>query len=200
MFRPAGLDGKQFAAGEGFEFSLHVFERSCGAWEDYVRALKEWGRGRAALDEVERSRVRVDLGATHADVNRVRVDFVTPTELKSGAQVVAEPEFRVLLARVRDRLSTLTSFYGSGALPIDFAEFGERAGRVRIEASCLTPVHAERVSSRTGQKHSIGGFTGFAEYSGDLAQFIPFLEAAQYTGVGRQTTWGKGEIRLSRLD
>jgi hypothetical protein len=56
-----------------------------------------------------------------------------------------------------------------------------------------------RRSSRTGQAHGIGGFSGFAEYEGDLAEFVPWLEAAQWTGVGRQSVWGKGEIRLQRL-
>jgi CRISPR/Cas system endoribonuclease Cas6 (RAMP superfamily) len=52
----------------------------------------------------------------------------------------------------------------------------------------------ERRSSRTGQTHSIGGFVGEAEYEGDLAEFVPYLKAAKWVGVGRQTVWGKGEI------
>jgi hypothetical protein len=60
-------------------------------------------------------------------------------------------------------------------------------------------VDIRRHSSRTGQTHGIGGFTGFAEYEGNLAEFLPWLEAAGATGVGRQAVWGKGEIRLQRL-
>jgi hypothetical protein len=63
----------------------------------------------------------------------------------------------------------------------------------------MQSVDIRRRSSRTGQTHGIGGFTGFAEYEGDLAEFLPWLEAAQWTGVGRQSVWGKGEIRLQRL-
>jgi hypothetical protein len=59
-------------------------------------------------------------------------------------------------------------------------------------------VEAERRSSRTGQNHSIGGFVGVAEYEGDLAEFLPYLEAGRWTGVGRQSVWGKGEIRVVR--
>ena len=61
----------------------------------------------------------------------------------------------------------------------------------------ITEVSRVRHSSRTGQTHSIGGFTGVAEYEGDLTEFVPYLEAAAWTGVGRQTVWGKGEIRTS---
>ena len=55
-------------------------------------------------------------------------------------------------------------------------------------------VAIERRSSRTGQTHPLGGFIGNAKYHGDLSEFVPYLRAAEWTGVGRQTVWGKGEI------
>jgi hypothetical protein len=55
-------------------------------------------------------------------------------------------------------------------------------------------VPVERTSRATGETHSLGGFTGVAEYQGDLGEFLPYLEIARWTGVGRQTVWGKGEI------
>ena len=127
-------------------------------------------------------------------VERVRIQFVTPTELKSGQQLAARPEFAVLAGRIRDRLSTLRELYGDGPLDIDFRGFGERAAQVTTTRCDLKQVDVERRSSRTGQVHSIGGFVGEAEYEGELAEFIPYLRAAKWTGVGRQTVWGKGEI------
>ena len=123
-------------------------------------------------------------------VRRVRVEFVTPTEIK-GAR---SPEFGALAARIRDRLSTLRELYDDGPLPIDFRAFGERARQVRMTRCEIADVSLTRRSSRTGQLHSIGGFTGVAEYEGDLTEFVPYLQAAAWTGVGRQTVWGKGEI------
>ncbi len=58
----------------------------------------------------------------------------------------------------------------------------------------LDQVSVERVSGRTGQRHSLGGFIGIVEYEGDLGEFVPYLEIARWTGVGRHTVWGKGEI------
>jgi hypothetical protein len=60
-------------------------------------------------------------------------------------------------------------------------------------------VESARRSSRTGQTHSLGGFVGTAEYEGDLAEFLPYLEAGRWVGVGRQAVWGKGEIAVTRL-
>jgi hypothetical protein len=134
--------------------------------------------------------LRLPLGASQSRARRVRVHFLTPTELKGAEQ----PDFRILIARIRDRISTLRELYGEGPLAIDFKAFGERAGRVSMSHCELTPVDAERTSRATGQRHSLGGFTGVAEYEGDLAEFLPYLEIARWTGVGRQTVWGKGEI------
>jgi hypothetical protein len=60
----------------------------------------------------------------------------------------------------------------------------------------LRQVDVKRQSSCTGQVHPIGGFVGEAKYEGDLAEFVPYLKAAKWTGVGRQTVWGKGEITV----
>jgi CRISPR/Cas system endoribonuclease Cas6 (RAMP superfamily) len=132
-----------------------------------------------------------------APVSKVRIEFLTPTELKSKDQIVVRPEFPILFGRIRDRVSTLSALYGSGPLPIDFAETSVRASRVRLAQCDIRAVSAQRRSGRTGQMHPIGGFIGSAEYEGELAEFLPLLQAARWTGVGRQTVWGKGEIRLS---
>ena len=57
-------------------------------------------------------------------------------------------------------------------------------------------VEVARRSSRTGQVHPIGGFVGEAEYVGELGEFVPYLKAGKWVGVGRQTVWGKGEISI----
>jgi hypothetical protein len=139
----------------------------------------------------------LDLAPASELISRLRVQFLTPTELKSGHQIAARPEFAMLATRARDRISTLRDLYGEGALTLDFREFGARAASVKMTRCNIANVDIERRSTRTGQTHSIGGFIGEAEYEGDLREFLPFLKAAQWTGVGRQTVWGKGQIAIS---
>jgi hypothetical protein len=140
--------------------------------------------------------IRIELDAGEEEVGKVRVRFVTPVELKSGEQVVSRPGFGVLFARVRDRISTLRALYGPGPLEIDFRGMGERAGRVRMTACDLRPEFVERRSARTGLAHRIGGLVGEAVYEGELSEFVPYLEAARWTGVGRHTVWGNGVIEV----
>jgi len=68
--------------------------------------------------------------------------------------------------------------------------------RVRLAGSRLRWTETTRRSGKTGERHPFGGFTGEADYEGELAEFLPFLKAAQWTGVGRQTVWGKGEMEV----
>ena len=129
-------------------------------------------------------------------MEKVTVRFQTPTELKSAGGLAERPEFPIIFGRLRDRISTLRALYGAGALEIDFKGLGERAAQVQLRRSDLAWEQVKRKSGRTGQVHPIGGFTGEAEYVGHLAEFLPWLRAARWVGVGRQTVWGKGDVRV----
>lgn len=222
VFRARHLDGRVISAGEAFSVGLNVFCLDREAIEHFSRAFAALGReglgagrGRAELVSVHRIAFGAVLeqtihGATAEDFapvvlelapraqapHRIRVEFLSPTELKHDGEIVERPEFSILFARIRDRISTLRGLYGAGPLEIDFQESAARAAQVRLTGCELRRVEVERRSGRTGHSHSIGGFVGFAEYTGDLGEFLPYLEAAQWAGVGRQAVWGKGEIRV----
>ncbi|MGH9667586.1 MAG: CRISPR system precrRNA processing endoribonuclease RAMP protein Cas6, partial [Bryobacteraceae bacterium] len=216
-------DGLTIPPGEAFFFQLNLFDMRSGVIAYLVLTFAQLGReglgpgrGRAVLREVSHAGRRLYDGETllfkeppaplelsldppPRPIERLTVRFVTPTELKSGQKLAGHPEFGVLAARIRDRLSTLRELYDEGPLPIDFRAFGERAARIQMTRCALGHVDILRRSSRTGQTHPIGGFTGEADYEGDLTEFVPYLEAARWTGVGRQTVWGKGEIEVQVL-
>ncbi len=218
VLRVAHLDGLTLQPGETFYLDAHVFDLHEPALEHFRAALILLadkglgpGRGRAELERTEQldlaGRARalwdepgppsvVELNPETAAPVTVTVRFATPTELKSRGELAGRPEFQVLFARLRDRISTLRALYGPGPLELDFAGMGERAAAVRMSHCSLTWEQVERKSARTGQVHSIGGFTGEAVYEGDLGEFLPWLRAARWVGVGRQTVWGKGDVRV----
>jgi CRISPR-associated endoribonuclease Cas6 len=174
------------------EVGLNLFVTREPAVDLFTRVMEELGTlGSVAGTE----RLQLSLCGSEQLVHRLRVSFLTPTELKGSDR----PDFEILMSRIRDRVSTLRERYGAGPLEIDFKAFGERASRVSMTRCELVPVAAERTSRSTGQQHSLGGFTGIVEYQGELAEFLPYLEIARWTGVGRQTVWGKGEIAYETL-
>ncbi len=99
----------------------------------------------------------------------------------------------------RQSVSPGAVFHAPGPLEIDFKGFGERAKLVAAAGGKLVHESARRTSSRTGMSHPLGGVTGWVEYEGELGEFLPYLRAATYTGVGRQTVWGHGRLKVEKL-
>jgi hypothetical protein len=218
VFRVAHLDGLTVRAGDSFFLDAHVFDLHQPALVHFRAALSRLaekglgpGRGRAVLERTEQLDLEGSAQAVWEEpgaasvaflepestpVGSVTVCFQTPTELKAAGILAERPEFPILFARLRDRISTIRSLYGAGPLEIDFKGMGERASRVELRRSEVVWEQVKRKSGRTGQVHPIGGFTGEAEYAGDLAEFLPWLRAARWVGVGRQTVWGKGDVRV----
>ena len=225
VFRASHLDGRTLKAGETFHFDLSLFDVRRPVIAYLVLAFAELAReglgpGRARVDLASVSQLNekgecetaifdgdslleqsarpleLSFHAPAEPVTHLCVHFLSPTELKSNSRLVERPEFSILAARIRDRISTLRELYDNGPLPIDFHALGERAALIRMTRGDIRQVEITRRSSRTGQAHPIGGFIGEAEYEGDLTEFVPYLRAATWTGVGRQTVWGKGALSI----
>ena len=229
VFRARSLDGRTIRPGETFSFDLNLFSHQPDILAYFIltfAALAREGlgprRGKAELQLVttvpidgepvqsiyEKSRHEI-AAARPASLNlsprepapaRIRVEFLSPTELKHEHKVAARPEFPILFGRIRDRISTLRRLYGPGPLDIDFPASSARAAAIRMTNCQMRRQEYERRSRRTGQSHTIGGFVGAAEYEGDLTEFLPYLQAGRWTGVGRQVVWGKGEIQVEVKD
>jgi hypothetical protein len=206
ILRTSHLDDATFHPGDAFHFDLHLFDLRT----PWLAVLKEAfavmaargigiGRGRAELASVDESECVISLEPAATPIDRLTLHFVTPTELKSANEIAAQPEFSILFARIRDRLDALRTAYGDGPLDIDFLALGERAGSIRMVRCVIEWEHIQRRSSRTGQVHPIGGLTGEVEYAGELAEFLPWLRAAHWIGVGRHTGWGNGDVRVVGL-
>ena len=224
VIRAANLDGRRYLHADRFSIDVHVFDLRDPALAYFVLAFSRLaetglgpGRGRVSLETVhelgadrkpgrslfdltkfslvgQASCVNLNLEPPEQAVDRVHVCFRTRTELRSHGATVSVENFGALFARIRDRVSTLRALYGNGPLEIDFRGMAERARAVRAVRSQVQIEAAQRRSSRTGRVHPLSGFTGEVKYEGELTEFVPYLEAAYWTGVGKHTVWGNGAI------
>lgn len=191
VFRLRHLANRSISPGSEFSVQMNFFD---SRRPDFQELAHVFGRlARAKLADTSSTLFSLSLGSLLDQPKRLCVRFLSPTELKSAG---APFEFSTLFARARDRVSTLRSLYGPGPLDVQFRALGERARAVRITRMDLHRVRRERTSGRTGQTHGIGGFMGVVEYDGPVAEFIPILQAARWTGVGRHCVWGNGEIAI----
>lgn len=141
------------------------------------------------------------------------IRFLTPTELKQDGHIIACPAAVVLVLRAFDRIESLLRFYpvpeeDPAGDPLGSPSFGvlplrnrlrDAAATLRIVHSALRHQDVERTSTRTGQIHALGGFLGEICYEGPadaIRSVLPWLHAASFTGIGRQTVWGKGVLAL----
>jgi hypothetical protein len=199
VLRSWHLDTSQFHAGESFWFDVHQFEPG-DAFVLACERLRELGaaRGGVELERVEGSNIAIDLGGAAAGCQGLRIEFVSPTELKDQSKLVIKPEFGIVARRLITRIANLRTTYQQCPPAIDFSTLFEAADKVRMTAHQTECMYADRFSTRTKQTHPLGGFIGWAEYEGTgLEAFIPYLQAGTYTGIGRQTVWGKGAIEFN---
>jgi CRISPR/Cas system endoribonuclease Cas6 (RAMP superfamily) len=222
--RARPLAGRPIAPGERFELGINLFELRRPAIEWLVHAFSRWkeeGQGPARstvlLESVEVDRpsgtgellvadgaflreqpepVSLSVESIGAvDAKRMEIEFLSPTEFKENGSLVESPSFAVLMRRIAERVNALATIYGAGPLSVDWSCLNKAAETVRTTYSGGVHAPVKRTSRKTGS-HPLGGFVGEIVYEGDLSMFVPWLRIAEVTGVGRQTVWGKGEIRV----
>jgi len=204
VIRTSALNGRTYGPGEFLAIKVHVFDMhepvlpylEC-AFEQLAQEGIGAERGRVQLRNIAEEEVSIPLEAPPGERTQdLSLRFVTPTELKSNGHVRRDAPFKVVLARARDRIASVSALYGDGPLSMDFRGMGERASRVTTVNSTLRWESIQRTSSRTRQTHPLSGFVGEVQYRGAVGEFIPILQAAAWTGIGRHTVWGNGEIEV----
>jgi len=110
---------------------------------------------------------------------------------------VHKPEFRVLIQRLLERISTLAREYGGGAFDehLKYHLVGE-ASEVELVRDGTRWVDLESYSTRKRGTTPIGGLVGEATYEGDLTPFLPWLIWGQFTHVGKNAVKGDGWYEL----
>jgi len=192
VFRLAHLANRSLVCGDEFSVQMNFFDTSREDFDEFARAFSRLAR--AELIGASSTLCSLTLGTAPERPDGISIQFLSPTDLKSSSNPNSNVDFSTVFARARDRVSTLRALYGKGPLGIDFRVLGARARAIRTARLDLHRVRQERRSARTGLTHNIGGFIGTAEYEGPVAEFLPILRAARWTGVGRHCVWGNGEI------
>lgn len=137
------------------------------------------------------------LAADDASVQRMKLDFLSPTKLKMRGAMVQRPEFMAIARAVVRRLRILSQVYGSGEWPQ--AEWGpllDLAETVTLEHSETTWLYARRYSQRG--EMPLEGFVGQAWYAtqNDLRPLLPVLWLGQWVHIGKAAVWGNGRYAL----
>ena len=162
---------------------------SCDGASIYDGHAKVLSRG-LALPEVT-------LEPCSTPVTTLEVAFLTPLRLKHQNELQGALPFHLLIRAALRRIATLEEYHGNGEPALDYRGLARRAEAVRTETSDCHWLELERYSARQKTAMLLGGLTGTIRYQGDLGEFLPLLRYCEQTHLGKQTTFGLGQIALT---
>lgn len=121
------------------------------------------------------------------------VSFRTPVRIVSGGELFSELPFHVLMRFLAGRFSLLTQVCTDYVVEWEQEEMLKRAKQITTACQEWRKVDFTRYSmNQKNHKLELPAQIGWALYEGNLAPFVPYLEAGRYLQVGKSTTIGFG--------
>lgn len=122
------------------------------------------------------------------DCAKITIKFQTPLRLLHKGAPLREIRFCQLAGALFRRVSSLAYYYGKEELPHDFKWLAQRSREIVCTHADLSWVN---------HGGSLQGVEGTLAFSGELAEFTPFLHLGSLLNVGKGAAYGMGSYRLS---
>lgn len=223
---PCDTGKTAYEAGERFSFSLTLFSYAVGYLPYFVHAFilaGQSGMGKAQDDvrgtfELEdilykgrsifsRKSQKIDIPQGDSlplpiwdselhGTGELLVRLITPCRFKTDNRLASELPFLQLFNLVVRRIRTLWALDDENVMFDSFSTMLDRADSVETVETCLFWKDWTRYSSRQKTSMQLGGLQGSVRYRGDLAAFLPFFALAESLHIGKQTSFGLGQIRF----
>lgn len=120
----------------------------------------------------------------------------TPLRIRRNGSLLKTFDFPTIIRNITNRIEAITSRYGGWVDQTEIDRIKLLASDVSILQDCLEMKDMQRYSNRLKEKMDFGGLIGSIQFEGNLTPFVPWLYAAQILHVGRNTTFGMGEIEV----
>jgi len=145
-----------------------------------------------------------DVPITHAQLvdiphaeDEVTLELLTPLRLVDGEHLVHQPNFRVLVHRLFERLEALALHFAGEPLRFDRPKLLSIADKVELVHDETRWLDLQSYSTRRGAASPIGGLVGRATFRGPLESFWPWLRWAEIVHVGKDAVKGNGWLRIA---
>jgi len=133
-------------------------------------------------------------------IDRLRVDLVTPLRTKISGQLLTELDFQKLIRICLRRIQAIQTAFEVQLEPDNAGYLMVLAKEVKLVRSSINWHEQTRYSNRQQEPQQMGGIVGFLELEGELAPFYPLLKIAEVVHLGKETSFGLGQIKLSVLE
>ena len=229
VLEPPLTQRTMFNKGEFLEYSLLLFGQLNQNLPHFIYAFDQMGqmgigkkingkRSRFVLETVKQSdsvlfsegdesinlpeKLETINLAISAPRNRKKmlIKMITPLRILSTHNGNPALEFQILVKSMIRRTTALLNSYGKGEPDLDYSGLVKKAGDIKITENKLTWFDWQRYSAKQDKKMFMGGLTGEIEYRGDLALFMPLIEASEKVHIGKNTSFGLGKIATKNVD
>ncbi|MBN1141867.1 MAG: CRISPR system precrRNA processing endoribonuclease RAMP protein Cas6 [Deltaproteobacteria bacterium] len=212
-----------YGVDEQFDFALKLFGEFNDYLPYFVFAFEEMGKAglgsrhqpvRLALDRVTAQGAEIYSGAKREllpgdwtetavpgpvpdrPVETLKVFLATPLRLKSDNRLSGDIPFQLLVRAALRRVSSLFETFGKGEPALDYKGLVKNAEAIQTAENNLHWLDIKRYSNRQEQEMLIGGVSGAIVYRGEITPYLPILQLAERFHLGKQTSFGLGQIAL----
>ncbi|MCP1137378.1 CRISPR system precrRNA processing endoribonuclease RAMP protein Cas6 [Paenibacillus polysaccharolyticus] len=120
--------------------------------------------------------------------------FLTPVRIRRGGALVQEINVPTIIRSITRRVQTLTERYGGHINEATSIQACELASEIQLGSSALFLNQMHRYSSRKKDSVDWSGMLGALNFEGELTPLTPWLNAARILHIGRNSTFGCGQI------
>ncbi|MBD8499547.1 CRISPR system precrRNA processing endoribonuclease RAMP protein Cas6 [Paenibacillus arenosi] len=132
--------------------------------------------------------------SAQSNVTRCSIQYITPLRIRRNGELLQNIDFPAVIRNITRRVAAVTERYGGHASSDTISELVEWASAVRTISSGLYLSEVQRYSNRRSKTMDMSGMLGAMTLEGDLTPFVPWLNAARTLHIGRNTTFGCGQV------
>lgn len=130
----------------------------------------------------------------------INMNFLTPLRVKYNGRFVRKLEFHHLIRNFIRRLSMLCYFHAEKMPEVDYKAIVKAAELIEAGDMNTNRLYYRRYSGRQKQTMEMGGLVGNAVFKDVPYQFYRMLRLMEFMGVGKNTTFGMGQVKVEPLD
>jgi hypothetical protein len=135
-----------------------------------------------------------------ANSNResLKLYLESPLRIKFDGRFHKDITFEMIVRNLMRRLQLLSAFYCDGPDFVDFTSLIEKSKEVKVINQKINWQQQMRFSYRQERNVSMGGVSGWIEFTGVPVEFMPYLKIGEFLHLGKGTGLGLGKIKIER--
>lgn len=130
------------------------------------------------------------------DYSWCSLQLLTPLRIRRGGELLLTIDFATIIRSITRRIEMLTERYGGYVDTECIASIIDQSASIISRSADMHIAQINRYSNRRAEKMDMSGLLGVMSYEGELKEFTPWLQAAQKLHIGRNTTFGYGQVQI----